>query len=141
MLEGTELAVGGAEGSVLELHVMLERGGRQQLDTEVVGDHVGEVQAQLGVAAHGGLATEVGAGQRAAIDLDAGTVGFRIDRDRTGANDDVTGIVGVGEWGGEGERNERGAEQGLVHGGSRGRFEFTGSNGKERTDQVLDSAQ
>ena len=71
---------------------MLERRGREQFDPQVIGDHVGEVQAQLRVAAHGGLATQVGALQRALIDLDAGAVGIRVDGDRTGPNDDVTGV-------------------------------------------------
>ncbi|MNI61370.1 hypothetical protein D3C73_1166390 [compost metagenome] len=78
---------------------MLERRGREQFDTPVVGEHVGEVEAQLRVAAHGRLATQIGTAQRALIDLNGGAVGFRVDGDRAGTKDDVTGLVGVGERG------------------------------------------
>jgi hypothetical protein len=59
--------------------------------------------------------------QRTLIDFDAGAVVFRVDGDCTGTKDDVTGFVGVGERGGEREGDQRDAEQGLVHGGSKGR--------------------
>ncbi|MNO01244.1 hypothetical protein D3C81_2213360 [compost metagenome] len=87
----------------------------------MVGEHVGEVQAQLRVAAHGRLATQVGTCERALIDLDAGAVGFRVDGDCAGTNENVAGLKGVGERGCEREGNQRSAEHGLVHGGSRGR--------------------
>lgn len=121
MFQAAEFAVGRTQDGAFELHVMFEWRGREQLDAPVAVEHVSEVQTQLGVAAHGGLATQIGACQRALIDFDVGAVGFRVDGDCTGTKEDVAGFVGVGERGCEREGKQRGAEQGLVHGGSRGR--------------------
>ncbi|MNC73381.1 hypothetical protein D3C75_1245660 [compost metagenome] len=51
LLDGAEFAVDHSKRGVLELDVMLERGGCQQFDRQVIGDHVREVQTQLSVAA------------------------------------------------------------------------------------------
>ena len=132
MLEGTQFAVGGCQAGALEFDVMLKRCGCQQFDTHMIGDHVGEVETQLRVAAHGCLATQVGARQRALINLDAGAVGLRVYRDGTGTHDDVAFRVCMGQRGDDGERKGGCAEQRLVHGSSIGIFKIYITNGNER---------
>ena len=80
--------------------VMAERGGSQQFDTEIIGDHVGEVQAQLGVAVQRSAAAGDLA-QNGVIDVAA--VFVRINGDGTGTNDDVASLVGLSDGGSDGE--------------------------------------
>ncbi|MCY1314641.1 hypothetical protein D9M70_653160 [compost metagenome] len=97
---------------------MLERGGSQQFQTNVVGQHVGECQAQLGIAVQGCL----GAGHLGAVELDITAVLVGSGGDGAGTQDEVASLVGVGNRGCERQGNERGAEQGLVHGSSQRTF-------------------
>ncbi|MNR22644.1 hypothetical protein D3C85_1396090 [compost metagenome] len=97
---------------------MLERGGGQQLEADVVGQHVGESQTQLGVAVQGCL----GAGHLGAVELDVAAVLVGSGSDRTGTQDEVASLVGVGNRGCKRQSNERGAKQGLVHGSSQRTF-------------------
>ena len=111
MLEAAQLAIGCIEDGALDPHVVLERRCRQQFDAQIVGEHVGEVQAQLGVTAHGRFAAQVGAGEAAAINLDAGGIGLRVDGDGAGTDEDIAGLVGLGNRGSDGEGQQRGSEQ------------------------------
>ena len=70
---------------------MLERGGSQHFNSPVVGQHVRQVQTQLGVAVEGGGS----AGLRYTADLDAAAILFRVNSNGTGANDDVARLVGL----------------------------------------------
>src|SRR5690606_12528548 len=103
--EAAQLQVTG-DGSVLHVHIVGEGGGSQQLDTNAVGDHVGEVQAELGVVAQGGLAAQVGTGQTAAVDLHARAVLVGLHGDGTGTDDDVAGLVSLSGGGGDGGREQ-----------------------------------
>ena len=60
-------------------------------------------QAQLGVTAHGCLAAQVGAGETATIDLDAGRVGLRIDSDSACTDEDIASLMGLCDRGGDGQ--------------------------------------
>lgn len=69
---------------------------RPATQANLVGKHVGKVQAQLSVAVERGF----GAGniaQNCMIDIAA--VLMRINSNRTSANDDVPGLEGLGEGG------------------------------------------
>src|SRR5690606_266480 len=96
----------------LHMHVMGEGSGGQQLDTDLVGQHVREVQTQLGVAVHGGL----GAGQSGSIHFECTTVPIRIHYYRTRSNDDVPRLVGVGKRSGNGQGQSGSSKQSLAHG-------------------------
>ena len=106
------------------MHVMGEGGGCQQLDTDLVGQHVGEVQTQLGVAVYRGL----GAGQSGSINLERAAVAIGIDRHRTRTNNDVPRLVSVGERGGNGQGQGGSNEQSLAHGELQG-FVFSDNHG------------
>ena len=86
----------------------------------MVGEHVGDVQPQLGVAVHGRLAAQVGAAQGASVDLDVGAALVGIHGDGAGAQDDVAGLVGLGEGGGQGEGEQAETEEGMHGEGSEG---------------------
>ncbi|MCY1180269.1 hypothetical protein D9M73_207010 [compost metagenome] len=64
----------------------------QQLDTDMVSDHVGEGQAQLGVAVERGL----GAGNLRAVKFQFATVFVRSCRCSAGTDDEIAGLVGLG---------------------------------------------
>ncbi|MNN64030.1 hypothetical protein D3C81_1794490 [compost metagenome] len=113
LLDVGQLAVQPA-AQALDAHGVLERGGRQQLQADVVGEHVGEGQAQLGVAVQGRL----GARYLVAIEFQVATAFVRRSGDGAGADDDIARLVGVGNRGGERQGREGGTEQGLVHGSS-----------------------
>ena len=132
MLQGAEFAVGGIKAGAFEFHVMLKRRRRQQFDTDVVGDHVRKVKTQLRVAAHGRFATQIGTRQWTLVHFDAGAVGFRVNRDCTGTDDDVAFSVRVSKRGNDGEGEGRYAEQRLVHGSSNWIFKIYITNGNER---------
>src|SRR5690606_24174860 len=83
--------------------VVAERGGSQQLDTDLVGQHVGKVQTQLGVAVQSGAGT----GQRCASQFYCATALTRINSGRAGADDNASGLVGLGE----GSRQQSGNKQ------------------------------
>ena len=84
-----------------------ERSGGQQLDAQLVGDHVGEVQTQLGIAVQRCAA----AGDRAkSCMFDRAAVLTRINRNRTRTNNDVPRLVGVGERGSDGQGQGGGNE-------------------------------
>src|SRR5690606_25975026 len=74
-------------------HFMAERCGSQQFYTDLVGHHVDEVQAQLGVA----VQSCSGAADGGAIEAELATILTRINSDRAGADNDVTGLVGLGD--------------------------------------------
>ncbi|MNP15081.1 hypothetical protein D3C76_1074240 [compost metagenome] len=110
MLDVGQLAVQGPEA--LDAHFMLERGGGQQADAQMVSEHVGAGQAQLGVAVQGGFGTaDLGAG-----DGQAGAVFTRVDGGGAGAEDHIAGLVGLGQGRGDGEGEQRGGEKMLTHG-------------------------
>src|SRR5690606_30544557 len=113
--EAAQLQVTG-DGSVLPVHIAGGGGGCQRLETYAVGHHVGEVQAELGVVAQGGLAAQVGTGQTAAVDLHARAVLVGLHGDGTGTDDDVAGLVSLGGGGGNGGREQGNAEQCFAHG-------------------------
>ncbi|MNP72926.1 hypothetical protein D3C76_1695670 [compost metagenome] len=93
---------------------MLERGGGQQFQADVVGEHVGEGQAQLGIAVQCCLGTR----DLAAIKFQVAAAFVGGNGDGAGTDDDITRLVGVGDRGGKGQGREGGTEQGLVHGSS-----------------------
>ncbi|MNP44845.1 hypothetical protein D3C76_1387230 [compost metagenome] len=113
MLDVGQLAVQPA-AQALDPYFMLERCGGQQLDADVVGEHVGEGQAQLGVAVQSSL----GARHLAAIELQVAAALVRCSGDGARAQDHVPRLVGVGDRGDERKGRERGTEQRLVHGSS-----------------------
>src|SRR5690606_6754197 len=105
VLDAAQLAIqpGKAALQTGNAYVMAERGSRQQLDPYLVGDHVSKVQTQLSVAVQSGLSAQVAQGAM----FDAGTVLTRINSDRAGADNDVTGLVGLGD----GSRQQSGNKQ------------------------------
>src|SRR5690606_3293063 len=66
-------------------HFMAERCGSQQFYTDLVGHHVDEVQAQLGVA----VQSCSGAADGGAIEAELATILTRINSYRAGADNDV----------------------------------------------------
>ncbi|MNR37637.1 hypothetical protein D3C85_1556760 [compost metagenome] len=91
---------------------MLERGGCQQFDTDMVGQHVSAGQAELGVAVQGGFgAADLGAG-----DGQVGAVFVRRNGGRACADDQVAGLVGLGQGGGDSKGEKGSSEKRLVHG-------------------------
>ncbi|MNP65855.1 hypothetical protein D3C76_1614850 [compost metagenome] len=113
MLDVGQLAVQAA-AQAFDADGVLERGGGQQLQADVVGEHVGEGQAQLGVAVQGRL----GARDFVAVEFQVAATFVGSGGDGTGADDDIACLVGVGDGGSERQGREGGAEQGLVHGSS-----------------------
>ncbi|MNR21896.1 hypothetical protein D3C85_1388250 [compost metagenome] len=68
----------------------------------MVGEHVGEGQAQLGVAVQGRL----GARYLAAVEFQVAAAFVGGNGDGTGTDDDITRLVGVGDRGGECQGHE-----------------------------------
>ncbi|MOA09126.1 hypothetical protein D3C78_1289350 [compost metagenome] len=95
-------------------HGVLERGSRQQLDTDVVGHHVGEVQAQLGVAVQSGLGARYARAQRA--DVNVAAVFIRINGCGTGTHDDVAGFESLGKRSDYGQGQQGSTEGFADHG-------------------------
>ncbi|MNT39980.1 hypothetical protein D3C72_1762680 [compost metagenome] len=93
---------------------VLERGSCQQLQADVVGEHVGKGQAQLGIAVQGRL----GARHLVAVELEVAAALVRGGGDGACAQDHVPRLIGVGGRGGERKGHKRGTQQGLVHGSS-----------------------
>src|SRR5690606_31307888 len=104
MFDASQFSVNRSAQS-LYAYIMTERGGRQQLDTDAVGQHVGKVQPQLSITVQRGFATQV---SRYGM-LDAGAVFVRINSYRASTNNDVTGLVGLGNGSGQ---QRRGKQQG-----------------------------
>ena len=76
---------------------MAERRCGQQFDTNIVGDHVSEVQAQLCVT----VKCRSAAGNLAKYSVVDVTAAFlRINGDCTGTHDDVASLVCLRQWGG-----------------------------------------
>src|SRR5690606_20488130 len=109
MFDASQFSVNRSAQS-LYAHIMTEWRGGQQLDPYLVGEHVGEVQPQLGVAVQGRLAAQVACYSM----LDAGTILTRINSDRAGADNDVTGLVGLGDGSCQqsGNKQQAGGESG-----------------------------
>jgi hypothetical protein len=61
-----------------------------------------------------------------------GAIGFRVYRNGTGAQDDVTLRMRVGQRCDNGKRKRGGAKQGLLHGSSIGIFKIYITNGNEQ---------
>ena len=83
------LRISHRESETFGADVVLERSGSQHFNSPVVGQHVRQVQTQLGVAVEGGGS----AGLRCAANLDAAAILFRVNSNGTGADDDVAGLV------------------------------------------------
>src|SRR5690554_4412859 len=96
----------------LDGHIMGEGGGRQEFDTDLIGDHVGEVQAQLGVAVY----CHFTAGLFCASHMNRTAIPIRIHHYRTRSNDDVPRLVGVGKRSGNGQGQSGSSKQSLAHG-------------------------
>src|SRR5690606_25530651 len=91
---------------------VFERSGGQQLDTDLVGDHVGEVQTQLGVAVQSGLEARL----RSTANFDVAAVFVRIDGHGTGAHDDVASLESLGKGSGDGQGQQGSGESLADHG-------------------------
>ncbi|MCY1548400.1 hypothetical protein D9M68_845070 [compost metagenome] len=119
MLDICQFAVQPAQA--LDANLVFERRGRQQTDTEVVGQHEGAGQTQLGVAVDGRLAAESGA-----VQFEDRAVFLRIDGSGTGAQDDVARLVGLGKGGGQCGGQDGKGEQGIAHGELRSSHQLVG---------------
>lgn len=83
---------------------VIERRGSQQLDADMVGEHVSERQAQLSIA----IERRFGAGNLGTVQADFTAVFVGLDVGCTGANDEVARLVGVRrDRGCEGKRGKR----------------------------------
>src|SRR5690606_34683556 len=109
VLEAAEFAIKRC-AKTFYAHVVAERGGCQQLDTNLVGQHIGEVQTQLGVAVQCGCA-----GSCCSADFDSAAIFTRINSNRTSADDNVPRLVGLGQGSGESCGQQGSGKQGLAH--------------------------
>lgn len=97
----------------LDVDLVVERSGGDQFHAPLVGEHVGEGQAELGVAVDSRLGTAL----LGAVQLDVGTAVVGIDGGEAATDDEVTGLVSLnirsGERGGDGEGQQEAVSQDL----------------------------
>ncbi len=102
MLDIGQLAIQ-ARPEAFDRYGVAERCGGQQLDADVLGQHVGEGQAQLVFA----VDSRFGAGDLGTVEAHFAAVFVRLDVRDTGANDKVARLVGVcRDRGGDGKRDK-----------------------------------
>ena len=114
LLDVGQLAVQ-ARAEALDVDLVVERSGGDQFHAPLVGEHVGEGQAELGVAVDSRLGTAL----LGAVQLDVGTAVVGIDGGEAATDDEVTGLVSLnirsGERGGDGEGQQGSGKPGLTH--------------------------